>query len=436
MTGGAGSRTGAAALPVPAPDVAVDVAVAVPATDVAGEVPREASEEDRWSRALLAAVADPGDPAVSALVAEMGAGTALAVLRAGELPGPAAARYRRRLELTDPGAVAEATARAGARVVVPRDPDWPPALNDLDGVRSSQGWGGRPVALWARGCLDPAAVGVRSVAIVGSREATAYGATVAADLAADLAESGWAVVSGGAYGIDGAAHRGALAAAGPTVAVLAGGIDMAYPRGNSALLDRISEEGLLLSESPPGTAPTRRAFLIRNRLIAALAPGTVVVEAALRSGALNTASWANACLRVVMAVPGPVTSPLSAGTHRLLRDAEAVLVTQAADVLAALGPLGPDPARGESGGPGGSVPSGVTDPRSGLDETDLLVLDALAPLRPTGLAHVLAVTGLTPGGALAALGRLGTAGVIESVEGGWRLSASTRAWNRRSQTPV
>ena len=259
---------------------------------------------------------------------------------------------------------------------------------------------------------------------------------MAAEIAEGLTDQGWSVVSGGAYGIDGAAHRGALAAGGGTVAVLAGGVDVPYPRGNAALLERIAEEGLLVSEAPPGAAPTRRAFLIRNRLIAAVTTGTVVVEAALRSGALNTATWANGCLRVVMAVPGPVTSPLSAGTHRLLRDAEAVLVTGAADVVATLAPLlpaAPEPVQSvltglelpSAAGPasGGVLP----DPRADLDESALLVLDALAPVRPTGLGAVLAATGLSPGAALAALGRLCGCNAAEPTDGGWRLSRALRS---------
>lgn len=203
---------------------------------------------------------------------------------------------------------------------------------------------------------------------------------------------------------------------------------------------------LLVSESPPAAFPTRRAFLIRNRLIAALTTGTVVVEAALRSGALNTASWANGCLRVVMAVPGPVTSPLSAGTHRLVRDAEAVLVSDAAEVAATVSAeAGPAHAQSaEVGSAEVGVPSpgheplpGLAldragDPRTGLDEDSAAVLDVLAPLRPTGLAAVLAGTGRSPAAALAALGRLASGGVVESVDGGWRLSAATRAWVRRN----
>lgn len=394
-------------------------------------------DEERMARATLAAVSDAGDPAVSGLVARLGAVQTLEAIATGHHSLPGFARYRRRLALTGPSQVWEATQRAGARVVVPGDAEWPLPLADLAMTRSSQGWGGTPVAVWARGPAQVAHAAHRAVAVVGSREATAYGATVACDLAAGLCELGWTVVSGGAYGIDGAAHRGALAAAGLTVAVLAGGVDVLYPRGNAGLLSRIGEEGLLLSEAPPGAAPTRRAFLIRNRLIAALGCGTVVVEAALRSGALNTATWANACLRVVMAVPGPVTSPLSAGTHRLLRDAEAVLVADAAEVAATLSP-GSLPGTGDLDQPGllaGSQTSSEPDPRAGLDERALLVLDALGAVKPTGLATVLATTGLSPGAALAALGRLSGAGIISSTDGGWRLSARARAWLRRAGHP-
>lgn len=394
---------------------------------------RSAAGSDRDARAVLAAATDPGDPAVSGLVARVGAVAALGALSAGGLPAgavghAAATRYRRRLALTDPATLADATARAGARVVVPGDEEWPVGLADLDSVRSAQGWGGGPIALWVYGPLSLAAATRRSVAVVGSREATAYGCSVAADLAAGLVDRGWSVASGGAYGIDGAAHRGALAAGGPTLAVLAGGVDVLYPRGHRALLERIAEEGLLVSESPPGTFPTRRAFLIRNRLIAALSAGTVVVEAALRSGALNTATWANGCLRVVMAVPGPVTSPLSAGTHRLVRDAEAVLVSDAADVAATLSG-GTSEAVDQQPLPGLTL-ADAGDPRMGLDEDSAAVLDVLAPLRATGLAAVLAATGLSPAAALAALGRLSAGGVIEPVDGGWRLSAATRTWLR------
>ncbi len=208
---------------------------------------------------------------------------------------------------------------------------------------------GEPLGLWVAGGGDLAESAACAVAMVGSRASTAYGDTVAGDLAAELSEAGRAVVSGGAYGIDAAAHRGCLAGRTPTVAVLAGGLDVPYPAGHRPLFDRIAQRGVLVSELAPGENPTRVRFLARNRLIAALAPGTVLVEAAARSGARNTVTWANAMGRVVMAVPGPVTSATSLTPHRLIRDAEAVLVASAADVLELLSPLGrPNPrARGE-----------------------------------------------------------------------------------------
>ena len=164
---------------------------------------------------------------------------------------------------------------------------------------------------------------------------------MAAELGFGLAERGWTVVSGLAYGVDAAAHRGALAASGPTVAVLASGVDIAYPKGNLGLYERIVASGAVVSEHPPGAAPQRLRFLVRNRLIAALSAGTVVVEAAPRSGARSTARHAGELFRHVMAVPGPVTSALSAGCHQLLRDRpDTVLVTKVDEIIEQVGPIG------------------------------------------------------------------------------------------------
>lgn len=218
---------------------------------------------------------------------------------------------------------------------------WPTQLADL----------GRdePARLWVAGAGDLRLLALRSVAIVGSREATAYGLGMAAELAADLCASGWIVVSGAAFGIDAAAHSGALAARGCTVAVLAGGVDVASPMGNAGLLSRIADSGLIVSERPPGTQPAKHLFLERNRLIAGLSRALIVVEAANRSGALNTATWAEGMGRHVLAVPGPASSPTSRGTHRMIRDRQAILVQDADDVLEVLEPLtaaapGADPA--------------------------------------------------------------------------------------------
>jgi DNA processing protein len=184
--------------------------------------------------------------------------------------------------------------------------------------------------------VDLAACCGHAVAIVGSRAATAYGNHVASGIAVGLADGGWTVVSGAAYGIDAAAHSGALAADGITVAVLACGVDRPYPRAHAGLLQQIATYGLIVSEAPPGRQPSRDAFLARNRIIAALAGGVVVIEAGRRSGTMSTVAHADALGRPVMAVPGPVTSAVSAGCHQLIREQAALCVTSASDVLAHL----------------------------------------------------------------------------------------------------
>ena len=201
-----------------------------------------------------------------------------------------------------------------------------------------------PVALYVRG-RPLAGLPERALAIVGSRANTAYGQRVAADIAMGAADAGLTVISGAAFGIDTVAHRAALAYVGelPTVAALACGIDRAYPVANTALIDRIAEVGAVISEYPPGASPARHRFLVRNRLIAGLSAGTVVVEAGRRSGTLSTASAAATLGRVLMAVPGPVTSALSVGCHLLLSTGAAVLVTGADDVLTVLGERNPAP---------------------------------------------------------------------------------------------
>ncbi len=213
-------------------------------------------------------------------------------------------------------------------LIRPATAQWPQQLVDLDSSAPSR--------LWTSGAGDLRLLALRSVAIVGARNATPYGMTVAGAIAAELTAAGWLVVSGAAFGIDSAAHRGALAAGGSTIAVMAGGVDVPVPRSHAPLLARINDQGLLMSEYPPGTRPRKHSFLERNRLIAALSRATIVVEAGSRSGSLNTADWAATLGRPVLAVPGPVTSPMSRGTHRLIRDRSATLVQDADDVLTAL----------------------------------------------------------------------------------------------------
>jgi len=269
----------------------------------------------------------------------------------------------------------------------------------------------RPLLLWVAGRDDLVRMAHRSVALVGARACTPYGETVTADLAAGLSDRGWTVVSGGAFGIDAAAHRGALAVGAPTVAVLACGIDLAYPTAHTRLLAAVGGSGAVVSELPPGARPTRTRFLERNRVIAALTRGTVVVEAAVRSGARNTAGHADRLSRAVMAVPGPVTSAMSAGCHQMLRDEGAALVTSAADVVDQVGALGGDALTADRG---------EVRAHDVLDPEALRVLEALPARRWAAPDAVARVAGVDPPGVLRALGRLGAAGLARSRDGAWR----------------
>jgi DNA processing protein len=301
-----------------------------------------------------------------------------------------------------------------------------------------------PIALWVRGSGELATAAVRSVGIVGARAATSYGEHVTVELAYGLARRGLAVVSGGAYGIDAAAHRGALAAGGHTLLVSAAGLERPYPAGNAALFARAAESGLVISESPPGTAPHRHRFLTRNRLIAALSTGTLVVEAATRSGAANTAKHCLELGRPLMAVPGPITSPMSAGCHELLRrDVDpAVLVTCVEDVLQLVGAMGdgfPADERQPTGSEGSladATPASRTpadDVRAELDGLDPVArrvfegVSARHPGRPDEIAQRCGVPALE---VIRALPVLQLAGLIESSDAGFRVAARVRGRTR------
>jgi DNA processing protein len=304
------------------------------------------SDTERIARATLTWLDDPGGDSLGILIREHGAAAVLELIRSGQvtkstrsLPGTpehTAARWQAKLaDAPRPARIADLL-DGPLRLACPGDPEWPA---QLDGLGNRQ-----PCALWLRGTADLRFTCRRSVAIVGARAATAYGSYVAAEFAASVAARGWAVVSGGAFGIDAAAHRGALGADGVTVAVLAGGVDLPYPAAHSELLDAIAAQGVIVSEQPPGRQVTRIRFLVRNRVIAALATGTLVVEAGQRSGTMNTARHARDLRRHLMAVPGPVTSDLSAGCHHIIREWDATLVTSPADVIEVLGTERHDPA--------------------------------------------------------------------------------------------
>ncbi|MGA8980285.1 MAG: DNA-processing protein DprA [Pedococcus sp.] len=282
---------------------------------------------DRAARMAWARLVEPGEPAAARLIAEVGAEAALYGVDPASTLGQQLAPRLASLDVERDLEIARAL---GARLVVPDDDEWPPGLDALANP---------PFCLWVRGPLDLADACERSASVVGARAASGYGLHQAKEIAAGLAERGYTVVSGAAYGIDGAAHEGALAVQGATVAVVAGGVDRPYPAGHAGLLARIAECGAVMSEVPPGSAPTRWRFLSRNRMIATMSRGTVVVEAGLRSGSRNTARTAADHHRVVCAVPGPVTSAVSAGCHLLIREG-AQIVTDAAEVAEAVGPIG------------------------------------------------------------------------------------------------
>src|SRR4051795_6764302 len=334
----------------------------------------------RRARAWLSRAVEPGTIDFWRYVDTAGPVEAVRRVRSGTAPERIRALVGARVEQDESLADLRRAERCGARLIVPEDDEWPALpLHSLTLATSDEPDDPRaqstrtlalvpPLALWVRGTGRLDELADRSVAIVGSRASTAYGEHVAAELGHQLAQRGWTVVSGGAYGIDGASHRGALAAGGPTMAVLACGVDRPYPSGHDALLGRIAVTGLLVSEWPPGTAPHGHRFLVRNRLIAALSRGTVVVEAAARSGAQATARRAQKLGRTVMVVPGPVTSAMSVGCHELLRteDMRAVLVAGAAHVIEAVGSIGADLA---------DPPERPVTARDGLSDLAVRVLD-------------------------------------------------------------
>jgi len=358
-----------------------------------------AVDADRFARAALSRLAEPCDKEVPGLVDELGAVETFERIRAGR---GTLARFQARLATLDTERDLDIAAKVGARVVVPGDDEWPQRLGQIPVP---------PYCLWVRGPLDLAETVERSVAIVGSRTATGYGEQVAADLAAGVAGRGWAVVSGAAFGIDGSAHRGALAVDGATVAVLAGGVERPYPSGHATLISRIARDGLVVSEVAPGSAPMKSRFLARNRLIAGMTRGTIVVEADLRSGSRNTVKHAIEAGRHVGAVPGPTTSMTSAGCHQEIRDGRAVLVTSADEVIDLVGDLGDDacePARGP------------VRPEDDLPPLDASVLEVVPFRSGLTLDAVVRQVALAPLMVRAALGRLERQGLVTESAGTWR----------------
>jgi DNA processing protein len=389
-------------------------------------------KRERLARAALSRLMEPQDAAGLALVKAAGAVDGLKIATGELAPGPgleqevasllvdsgvsnpgaglaaALRRWAPRIPDLAPERDLATMQRLGGRMVIPGDPLWPVQLADL-GLHE-------PLCLWWRGHEVEFPPVKRVVALVGSRDSTSYGASVTGDFAYGLGQRGCTVVSGGAYGIDAHAHRGALAGGTnnmPTIAVMAGGVDRYYPSGNEDLLRAVANQGAVIGEVPPGSAPTRYRFLQRNRIIAALAAVTVVVEARWRSGALNTAHHAESIGRAVAAVPGSIHSANSAGCHRLLRDGGAVCVTDVGEIAEVAGSSGEGLVEDKE--------TAASD-HDGLTLEDLILLDAL-PVRSTSSVEKLAVVaGLSPESVRAGLGRLGLLGLAVSVSGAWKRS--------------
>ncbi|ANH38957.1 hypothetical protein I601_2541 [Nocardioides dokdonensis FR1436] len=369
-------------------------------------------QDDRLARVALSRIVEPGHPGFLASVSSIGAVETLQQLAdshpdLAELQGETQARS----DGLEPERVLATAARQGIRFVIPTDDEWPTQLADLEHPRV-QGRGGVPVGLWVRGPqrLDTLA---GSVAVVGARTATGYGGSVAAEIAATVAREGHPIISGAAFGIDQAAHRGALGSDASTVAVLACGADRIYPSAHRDLIEHLAARHAVISEAPPGWSPMRVRFLSRNRLIAALSRGTVVVEAALRSGALNTANWAQQLNRTVMGVPGPVGSAQSQGVHQLIRAGAAHLVTSGPEVLEMVA---------EAGQHLLEIPRGPETLRDQLSLVDRQVLDAVPVSRGVASDSIARTAGVGPTAVLAVLERLQEVGLVRQEGSGWRLA--------------
>lgn len=388
----------------------------------------DAEVRARVAQLAWSCTVEPGDATAGLLLAALGPAAAFDAVSSGALLqrarqrgsgagipladlASALERWHDRLSIARTVAILRSSARLGIRAVLPGAREWPIQLDDL-GPHA-------PCALWVRGSVEALLQLTSSVALVGARASTSYGEEVTVRLASGLANRGFTLVSGGAYGIDAVAHRVALAEDAPTVAVLAGGPDRLYPQGNRALLERIIEQGALVTELPVGQAPTRWRFLQRNRIIAALASATVVVEAGRRSGAANTAAHALTLGRPLGAVPGPVTSAASVGCHRLLRESDATLITSADDIVELLGQGHENELALPDGGSWPENRRSVLGAPPRLSSNAVRARDALRVGRPQRVGSVAAAAGLTAGEAAAGLAELELERLATETPGGW-----------------
>lgn len=375
----------------------------------------ELADEALLAWAYLSRVVEGASKPLIELVETVGPVIAAEVVRENRLAAlDSVTAARREVDLAEQDL--ETMARMGGRLVTRDSPEWPAwRFNTFSTIHRMNKIHGKtdyapPVALWVRGEMLISELEQNGVAIVGTRAASGYGEHVTAEIAGDLAAEGYTVVSGAAYGIDGSAHRAALGQGGRTVAVLACGLDRVYPAGHGQLLQAIARQGAVISEYPPGTVPAKFRFLARNRLVAALTDATLVVEAGWRSGARNTANWAEALGRQVLAVPGPVTAASSAGCHRMIREGVATLVTNAGEVMEAAGPIG----------------TLALEPASPVRRTDKLtaaqlrVYDGFPAAGGVGVAELSRESGLTMPQVMGALSVLELEGLVSTDEAGWR----------------
>ncbi|MFA5607257.1 MAG: DNA-processing protein DprA [Leucobacter sp.] len=382
--------------------------------------PSTAELDAALARVIWSRLAEPGDAVAGQLVAALGASAAVDLVASGagarhicDAAGDTtevtldarrvAAGLKRWLPRLDRAATLEDLVRgaeSAMMLIAPGSALWPVQLDDLGDHA--------PLLLWVRG--NPQRLSDRGLAVVGARACTGYGAHVTAELAEAACSAGASIVSGAAYGIDAVAHRTALASEASTVAVVAGGADRPYPAAHTQLLQQISTVGAICSEMVPGSAPTRWRFLMRNRVIAALATATLVTEAGMRSGSLNTAGHTAELGRSLGAVPGPVTSAASSGCHRLVREYGAELITNGEQVREL---LGVDRLTADE----------LDEPRATADTggerrspTHRRVIDAL-PLRGARTAEEVArLAGLAPDEARAALAELELLGAVARRE--------------------
>lgn len=341
---------------------------------------------------LISLACEPGDERVGQVVAEFGASEAVKRWQSSEGNKSICTSIKTVSESRLIEQARKSLNSVRGRFIIPSDLEWPPQLSDLDVAA--------PIGLWCVGQSDLHTTAARAIAIVGARSATAYGERIASDLGTLAAEKTISTISGAAFGIDAAAHRGSLSAGGQTIAVLACGVDVAYPQAHRGLLTRIAELGVVVSEAPPGSRPHKHRFLSRNRLIAALASSTVVVEAALRSGSLSTANWASALNRTVWGIPGPLTSATSAGVLAAIRDGTMRVVANLPEVFKEL----PD----------------LESTQLGIFEGAVLAEISAGPLTTSELAG--RFSGVESHDLYGALTLLQLQGVLTQEADGWRVS--------------